>query len=162
MPRALASYRAVLFLTSAIALIELAIFLYLASFSFEAASRAIIRVVMALGIVFGIWVQSNIIRYLAALWLVISGASVFWPLISIERFVISVPSILFLVAGTLSLVAAPMLVFSRTFSQEFSREREMQPAYKKTLWKAALVVVLVAIVVATLNDIYNIAQQWSR
>src|SRR5205807_1104054 len=123
------------------------IFLYLASYSFEASGRAIIRVALAFAIVFGVWVQSNIIRYLGALWLIISAASVFWPLISIDRFVISMPAILFLIAGTISLVTSPILLFSKTFSAEFYRERKMQSRYKTFLWYAILIAMLAAMVV---------------
>src|SRR4030088_848203 len=67
MLKALSGYRAALCLISAIALIEFTIFLYLASSGYDASTR-IVRFVVPSALVFGIWVQSKIARYVGAAW----------------------------------------------------------------------------------------------
>jgi hypothetical protein len=149
-------YRLGLYLTSAIALSEFVLFLYLVSFSFEAANRATIRVIAALAIVFGLWVLSNVARYVGAIWFLISVGSVIWPLVASDKIVFGAGLIWALVVGALSLTASWLLLLSKQFGNEFAYQRETQPKYKRTLRAVAIVVVVVLAIVATANDIYHL------
>jgi hypothetical protein len=58
-------------------------------------------------------------------------------------------------------MASLLLFFSKTFSEEFARERQSQPKYKKMLWQAVLAIIFVAAVAATVNDIVRLTARWS-
>jgi hypothetical protein len=151
MLKTLGSYRSVLYLTSAIALIELIMIV-----AFDVPNSVVIRFLMALIIVFGIWVQSIIIRYLGAAWLTFAAASAFWPLFVADRIVVDVWLIALITTGVLSLVTAFILVFSKNFSAEFTHEREVQPKYKGHLRWILFAVIAGLAVVATLQDIWRL------
>src|SRR6266481_683822 len=106
MLKALSGYRTALCLISAIALIEFSIFLYSTSSGYDASDR-IIRFVVPSALVFGIWVQSKIARYVGAAWFAISAVFLFWNLITARR--LDVPSLLLLIAGTMSLATSFIL-----------------------------------------------------
>jgi len=152
----LSHYRLAVYLTSAIALIECIILLQMVLLGTGLAWGAIVRVILALLIVFGLWVQSKVIRYAGAVWLIFAAGSVIWPLVASKGLVLSFMLILLLIASVLDLVAAYLLLFSKTFSSEFARLRETQPKYKSTIRTVILIVIVIAAVAATLNDIYHL------
>jgi hypothetical protein len=127
-------YNSALWITSLLTLTELVLFSYVASINFERAVQAVaIRVFIPPAILFGIWLQSNIARYLGAIWLLISAGSVIWSLFSIEP-VASIWWVIWAFAVVaLSLVLTYILVFSKKFAEEFASLREKQPQYKRVL-----------------------------
>jgi uncharacterized membrane-anchored protein len=60
-------------------------------------------------------------------------------------------------AAVMGLVAASILVLSKPFAREFRAERENRPVYKKLLLHAYTALIVIAAVVATVNDIVSIA-----
>ncbi len=69
----------------------------------------------------------------------------------------SVGAVWVVTMAALSVVAALVLVFSRLFAEQFAAEREKRPAYKKCLLNAFTVVIVLATVVGTFNDIVRLA-----
>ena len=148
-------YKSALYSTAAIALIEWIAVYYLVSRNFERVSFS--RAGIALIILFGLWIQSNIARYLGAIWFLILVASVIWPLFTLDKVNLNFVVILFLVSSALSLFVSYTLLLSKQFTTEFLHERETQPKYKKHLGKIFIVVAVLAAVIATMNDIYPLA-----
>jgi hypothetical protein len=48
------------------------------------------------------------------------------------------------------------VVISSTFATEFLHQQKTQPKYKGTLKRAFIIVLILAVVVATLNDVYHL------
>jgi hypothetical protein len=117
----------------------------------------IIYVVAALATAFGIWLQSNFIRYVGAGWFLISVGAIAWPLLFGGKVVWSPVVLMFMAIGILSLAAAYLLLLSKSFRAEFYANRDAQPPYKRVLRKAIVVLLIIAAVIATLVDIYRLA-----
>jgi hypothetical protein len=130
--------------------------LYVASYNIEAAKTASIRVVVPLAILFGLWLQSNLARYLGAIWFVGAMASAVWPLVSNDKLVWGFAPVWALALSVLCLALSGILLFSKQFADEFSRQRETQPKYKKVLIRLTVAVLIVLAIIATLNDVYNL------
>jgi hypothetical protein len=81
---------------------------------------------------FGLWVQSDIARYLGAVWLLISVGTIVWSLFTAGKVILGLPTILVFLSGALSLIASYML-FSKRFAAEFLHQQKTQPKYKGTL-----------------------------
>jgi hypothetical protein len=60
--------------------------------------------------------------------------------------------------GVLSLVVGYSLVFSKTFSNEFSFERANQPRYKTRLRNGGVVLLAIAAAVTAMNDVLHLAR----
>jgi hypothetical protein len=150
-------YRLALYLTTAIALTWLVLFLYLLSFSFEAANRAVIFVALPLAVLCGLWLGSNLARYVGAVWFLVSVGAVMWPLVMGDKIVFWPGVVWGVVLGALSLSAFWLLVLSKRFASEFAYQRETLPPWKRMLRRIALGVIIVAAVIATANDIYHLA-----
>jgi hypothetical protein len=149
-------YRSALYLASAIVVAELA-FVYSATRTFFILGVFADRVLIALAIVLGLWLHSNAVRYLGALWFVVTVGAIVWPLFANEKVVFSVAVVCMLVLAVLCLMAAYILLLSRQFAEEFRHQRETEPEYKATLRKTALIVILAAVVVLTAIDTYRMS-----
>lgn len=150
-------YRLALYLSASITVAELLLFFYVFTFGgYEAASRAVVRVAVPLVILFGLWVTSGAARYIGAVWFLIVAASTIWPLFMGGPIVLWYPVAWGVIVGALSLVAVWLLALSKQFSTEFARQREVEPAYKKTLRRLAIVAIVLAALIATANDIYHL------
>jgi hypothetical protein len=149
-------YRSALYVASAIVVAELA-FVFSATRTFSILGVFADRVLIALVIVLGLWLHSNAVRYLGALWFVVTVGAVVWPLFANEKVVFSVAVVCMLVLAVLCLMAAYILLLSRPFAEEFRHQRETEPEYKATLRKTALIVILAAVVVLTAIDIYRMS-----
>jgi uncharacterized membrane-anchored protein len=104
-----------------------------------------------------LWLQSRMARYVgAAYYLFVAGATVY-GLASLSRLIVNVGIVSIVTAAVLGLVAASILVLSKSFAREFAAERENRPAYKKFLLHAYTALIVIAVVVATVNDIVSIA-----
>ena len=152
------NYQTSLYLLTAIALLDLAVFFYVAPLHLQASNALIVRVAIDFTVAFGIWVQSPVVRYVGAAWLLFSAASMVWTLRTAD-LVISVPLVLFLLIAFLCLITLVTLVFSKTFSEEFFHQRKSQPAYKKGLKRVVFSVVLTVMAVGTLVGIYRLTQE---
>lgn len=148
-------YKSALYSTAAIALIEWIAVYYLVFHNFESVSFS--RAGIALAILIGLWIQSDVARYLGAVWYLVLVASVFWPLFTLDKVNWNFVAILFLVSGALGLFVSYILLLSKQFTTEFRHERETQPKYKKHLGKIIIGVAALAALIATMNDIYHLA-----
>jgi len=138
-------YRLALYLTSAVALLEALLVASISSFDVALARSASVRPFVAVVIVFGLWVQSKIARYLGVAWYVLMIVSVVWALPSARVW--SVTLALFLVVSLLQLAGAGILLLSKEFAREFAEQREKQPFYKKQLAVCGAIAVIAVIVV---------------
>ena len=116
-----------------------------------------IYIAAALATAFGLWVQSNVIRYVGAVWFLISTAVIFWPLFSGAKLAWSIGVVIFIAIGILSLAAAYILLLSKKFRTEYYAERDSQPPYKQTLRKVFIILFIIAASIATAVDIYRLA-----
>jgi hypothetical protein len=148
-------YKSALYSTAAIAMIELIANLYLVSYSVERVPYT--RALMAFLILFGLWVQSNNTRILGAIWFLIMVGSVIWPLFTLDKVNLNFVAILFLVSSALGLFVSYTLLLSKQFKTEFFHELEKRPKYKKTLRIIVVVGIVLAGLIATMNDIIHLA-----
>ena len=135
-------------------LIELAALLYISSFDVDAAVRFSPRLLIVLLIVFGLWVQSNVVRYLGAVWLAFVGVAAGWQFYQGGGGPVAV---LAQIVGVPCIVASAISVFSKTFSDEFACARQNQPRSKSALKRIVFGVLIAAAVAAAMNDIYRLA-----
>jgi hypothetical protein len=91
--------------------------------------------------------------------LVLWAGALIWPLISAgidpNRLLLQ---LLFLLSACLCLCTAWLLLLSQKFRTEFAEEQKFQPKYKSYLRRGLLYIAIAAMVIATLNDIYHLAQ----
>jgi GYF domain 2 len=147
-------YKTALYLTSAIALIEVNLFFYLAPHNLKVSFG---RVAIAPVVLFGLWIQSNVARYLGAIFFLILVASVILLLFTLDKVSLNIVTILVLVSGVLSLFVIYILLLSKQFATEFSYQQKGQPKYKNYLRRIFIVVVVLVVAIATANDIYHLA-----
>jgi hypothetical protein len=148
-------YWLALYLTAAIALAEFVV-LTLVSANWADVRTFAYRAVAALAIAFGLWVHSNVARYLGALWFLISAWMMIWALASRDNIVFSFALVCILVLIGLSVTTACILLVSRPFAEEFRGRRESESRYKRTLRTAAHIAVIALVVVATAIEMYGV------
>jgi dolichyl-phosphate-mannose--protein O-mannosyl transferase len=149
-------YRAALYLSTLVALTTLAIWSFIAFRNPPIATRSIQVVATSVIIPFGVWIGSNFVRYVGAALLVFWAGALIWPLISSGVDPDRLPlQLLFVLSACLCLATAWLLLLSRKFRTEFAEEQKQQPKYK-TYRKGLLYAAIAAMVIATLNDIYNL------
>jgi hypothetical protein len=126
--------------------------------------QAITVCALSLAIPFGLWVQSNMVRYIGAVWMIVFAGGLIWPLVSsgtapfINRPGQTIPLLLFYsFVAILNLLTSGILLLSKKFAMEFASEQEHQPKYKKYLKWLVLVAIVAAMLIATLMDILNLA-----
>ena len=113
--------------------------------------------VLSLAVPAGLWLGSNFVRYIGALFLALWGGFLLLPWILSGAELRSGQLALTLVFGfsaALSLVTSTILLLSRKFSAEFAEERKQQPKYKRYLRWGLLAGIGAAVVIATANDVY--------
>jgi hypothetical protein len=155
MLKQLSTYQWALYLVTGIVLIEVIVLLVLASYDFELAKKGAPRLPLPLFALFGIWTQSYFFRYLGAALLAIVGVLTLAMLFERDTAV-GVLWAVMLIGAALSLLTSFILVFSRTFSAEFARERKLQPRYKYWLRSIAVAVIVVVGGVGALRDIWKL------
>jgi hypothetical protein len=163
--RKLGGYQTALWLAIANALINLVGWSAIDfQYSHHLTTQVITVCAVSLAIPIGLWLQSNLIRYLGAVWMVVWAGALIWPLVSSgavpfvnrpEQTILLM--IFFSCSALLNLLTAEILVFSEKFAKEFSGEREHQPRYKKYFKWSVLATVIVAMVTATVIDIINLS-----
>ena len=150
-------YRLALYLTLVLAAVNVAFLLYAAHMRSIPTHSIAIYASGALILAFGLWVQSKIARYLGAIFCFGCAAAVAWPIFVGDRIVMSLGLLWIISMGVLSLVIGCLLIFSKTFSKEFSFERTNQPRYKAHLRNGVIALLAIAAAVATVNDILHLA-----
>jgi hypothetical protein len=143
------TYKATLYLVAIIALIETIL-----TFYFTPGNFSLVGVTLA--VLFGLWVQSKATRYLGAVWFLVLVGLIVWPLFTTGNVIFSPALIPLVFWGALCLIVSYILAFSKTFAAEFLHQKEAQPAYKRTLAKAFIIIVILIVVILTLNDIYHL------
>jgi dolichyl-phosphate-mannose--protein O-mannosyl transferase len=152
-------YRAALYLAILVSLTTLATWGFIAYRDPTVVTRSIQVVAASLILPFGLWIGSNFVRYVGAALLVLWAGALIWPLISAgidpDRLLLQ---LLFVLSACLCLGTAWLLLLSRKFRTEFAEEQKLQPKYKSYLRRGLLDIAIAAMVIATLNDIYHLAQ----
>ena len=164
MLKKLSDYRTALWLATAIALSNLIGWSAIAFHDPHMTKQSVTACAVLVAIPFGLWVQSNLVRYLGAIWLIVWAGALIWPLVSsgIAPF-INRPGqtilllIFYSISAVLSLLTAAILLLSKKFATEFSYERERQPKYKTYLKWSVFVAIIAAMLIATLIDIVHLA-----
>jgi hypothetical protein len=81
----------------------------------------------------GLWLGSNLARYLGAALMVLWAGALLWPLFSTSIVTVTSKPLLTLFYGfstALNLLTAKILLLSKKFATEFAHERDHQPKYK--------------------------------
>jgi hypothetical protein len=114
---------------------------------------------LALAIPFGLWVKSKLIRSFGAIYLVAVAASLLWPLVSSPLVVLHrLPlAALYIFLAGINLLIAGILLLSKQFDIEWTKERDQQPKYKRYLRMGFIYGLIGAALIATFNDIVNLA-----
>lgn len=73
-------YRLAIYLTVALALVHLVFLFYLRSLGFRGADSALMFLVPAVAVAFGLWVASNLARYAGGIIFLITCGIAIWPL----------------------------------------------------------------------------------
>jgi hypothetical protein len=151
-------YRTALYLSALIAVVHGSFYGYALTYLPSLANRVLIYVVIALAVYAGLWLLSKIVRYVGAAFYLFSAVAAALPWLGFDRkMMMTVGAVWGVTMGVLSLVAALILVFSKSFGKEFAAELEKRPVYKKHLLSAFAVLIVLAAVAETLNDIVNLA-----
>jgi hypothetical protein len=149
----LSHYRAALYCASLIALGNC---LLIALTAFRGNTVGIISTsVVSLVIPVGIWLASNLVRFVGVAFMVLWAGMLLWPIVSSGK----APTLLalfFILLAALNLLTAAILLLSRKFATEFADERKNQPKYKTYLRRGLVAVIIGAVVVATANDIKHL------
>jgi hypothetical protein len=145
-------YRAALYLSALIAAVNCSALLYSRWYLPHLADSSAIYAVAALTILVGLWLFSKIARYGGAAFYTFSAATAVFAL---WGFVgpVQVGVIWAITTGVLSLAAALVLVFSRSFAREFVSGRKQRPPYKKYLLGAFTFLIVLVVGVAVLIDV---------
>ncbi len=127
---------------------------------FRAATPAIYFFGLPLAIPFGLWVKSNFVRGLGAVYLVIVAGSLLWPVVSSNFVLNRLPlAALYIFLAGINLLIAGILLLSKQFAIEWAKERDQQPKYKRYLRLGLLYGLIGAALIATFNDIVNLASR---
>ena len=98
-------------------------------------SAVITFCIISLIVPLGLWVQSSVVRYASAAFMMLVAGSLLWPVLSngIALGMARAPvlTLVFVVWAVLNLLTAAILLFSRRFRVEFVDERKRQPTYKR-------------------------------
>jgi hypothetical protein len=83
---------------------------------------------------FGLWVKSNFLRSLGAVYLVVVAGSLLWPVVSSNFVLDHLPlAALYIFLAGINLLIAGLLLLSKQFAIEWTKERDQQPKYKRYL-----------------------------
>ena len=151
-------YRSALYLSALIAIVHSGFFLYLLSYSSRQASRVAIYAVAAIAVFVGLWLLSKVACRVGTVFYVFSAGAVALPFLTAFKTIVMGVGLLWSVTmGALSLANALILIFSKSFAKEFEVEREKRLPYKKYLLNAFAILIVACVLIATLNDIMNLA-----
>ena len=115
---------------------------------------------LAPAIPFGLWVKSDFLRGLGAVYLVIVAGGLLWPVVSSNFVLDRLPlAALYIFLAGINLLIAGILLLSKQFAIEWAKERDQQPKYKRYLRLGLLYGLVGAALIATFNDIVNLASK---
>jgi len=152
-------YRAALILSALIAVVNWSVFIYVQRYLPRLGDGSAIYAIGAVLVLAGLWLQSRIARYAgAAFYFFSAGVAAFalWGSTQVNVGVVWATTM-----AVLSLAAASILIFSKSFAREFAAEREQRPSYKKYILHAYTFVIVLAVAAATLVDIVIFVQRAS-
>lgn len=156
----LSQYKGALALSIVTALASCLLWVFiLASFRVRA-TGFVASCVLSLLVPLGIWLQSSFIRYGGAAFLILTGGSLLWPLISSgagRDTILPMWALTFVVVGALNWLTAGILLSSKQFAKEFAFEREHQPKYKTYLKRSVIIALVAGIIIPPLIDIMRLA-----
>jgi hypothetical protein len=150
-------YRAALYLSALLAVLNWSVFIYV-QWYLPRLDGSAIYAVGAMLILVGLWLQSGMARYVgAAFYFFSAGVAAFalWGATQVNVGVVWAATM-----AVLSLAAASILIFSRSFAREFAAEREKRPPYKKYLVHAFTLLIVLAAAAAILIDIVSLTSSW--
>ena len=151
-------YRTALYLSALIAVVHCSFYGYSLSYFPRLAHQVMIYALIAVAVCAGLWLLSKISRYVGAAFYLFSAVAAVLPWLSFDKnIMMTVGTVWGVSMGVLSLVAALILIFSKSFGREFAAELETRPVYKKQLLNAFAVLIVLAAAAAILNDIVNLA-----
>ncbi|WP_407181075.1 hypothetical protein [Bradyrhizobium sp. STM 3562] len=149
-------YGPTLLLVLAICLMDLSLSLYVTTVQPGNAGGSIERIGIGIAVLFGIWVQSTLARYIGGVWFLALGAALGWPvLINFGKGSLLGTGFVIL-ACLLCLTCSWILLLSKGFAKEFGYLRGMQPAYKKILRQLATAGLTIAAAIGVAVDIYHL------
>lgn len=154
-------YKAALYLSALIAVVNVSAFLYSQWYLPRAGDGFAFHAIAALIILLGLWLFSRIARYAGAVFYFLSaGAAAYalWKLAGLAH----VGAVWGVAIAVLSLAGAVILVFSKQFAREFAAERERRPAYKKYLLHAFTLVIIIAAAGTVLIDVLAFVEMTSK
>ena len=152
-------YKSALYLSALIVVLHGSFWVYSLTHLSSLANQVAIYVVAALAIFAGLWLLSNVARYLGTAFYTLSAGAAAFGFLTAKAVVMSVAVLWSASMGVLSLGVAAILIFSKSFATEFEAEREKRPGYKKNLLKVFAVLIGLCVVAATYNDIVNLASK---
>jgi hypothetical protein len=135
---------------------ELALSLYVTFIRHDSGSGAAQLLGLSVAVLFGIWVQSSLARYIGALWFFALAASFGWPLVRNFGAGSLLMTALLALTCLLCLACSSILLFSKNFARELRQLRDAQPTYKRILRKWAIGSLIVLTLAATAVDIYRL------
>ena len=140
----LTRYQTVLYLLLTVAVFHVIYWSILVVQRPDLITAAVTISVVALLILFGVWVQSVIVSFVGVMWVFVWAGTIVWLVVSSERF-----SVILVILAALNLVAAGEML-TQGFRTEFAYERQHQPKYKLYLKRVALGAVLACLVMTTI------------
>ena len=114
------------------------------------------HVVASVLVLIGLWLTSRGARYVGAAYYFLTVVSAVYAPFKVIKLVVNLTVMWAVAAAILSLVALLVLLFSKRFAREFAVARENQPPYMKLLRHAYVALIVIAVAVATVNDIVRL------
>jgi hypothetical protein len=161
----LSHYKLSIYLMSAMALSDCIVLAFYIFSGVGLVNAFVYRTIFSCAILCGILIKSNIARYVGAIFYTVSTGYVILGMFSGTNVVWGVGAVWALVVTGLSLPICYVLLISRRFSNEFTNRQQTPPymanntffeRYKRLLIWLILTAIIVAAVVATINDIMHL------
>jgi len=140
-------------LAAIVVLLEITLFLYIRSSNFLPQSELLFRVVGALCLLLGLWLQSSVARICGGVFLAFTFAGASWAVFTASK--IAWAQMLFwLFYALVALVGAYVLLMSQGFASEFRHLKETRPKHKVLLGQIFLATIILAAASASIADMY--------
>jgi hypothetical protein len=153
-------FNAAIYMSVIVVLLEIALFLNNRLVHGVPQTEMSFRVVGAVGLTVGLWLQSSVARFCGGAFLAITAVGALWAVFSniptAHGFIWAL--LLFsLFYAFVALFGAYILLASQKFANEFRTLKENQSKYKSILGKVYLSAVILAALIASTIDIYCLA-----
>jgi hypothetical protein len=155
----LPGYRTALYLSIALVPANLVAWAVIFGQAPHVSKTAVWVLLVPVAISVGLWLQSIFITVLGALWMLIWAGGLAWPVISemSQASFRPVMFVVFLLCAILNLLTAGTIILSKKFRAEFTHERKHQPRYKSVSRWLVFTALILAMVIATFNDMLRVA-----